>query len=159
MFTSRPEGEPTSTRPDAPRGLFLARDGTWYHDGQAIHHERLAALLHRSIARDDHGALVVTTGRDVLPFVAEDAPYVVRAIHVGDARLTLSDGSEEALAGPIYVDDDGRIRVRVKGGRFWAVLSRSAAQIVMSGVDEDGARVHLAARTFPIADAVHAWTT
>lgn len=155
----RPEGEPTTTRPDAPRGLFLARDGTWFHDGQAIHHERLSALLHRSIARDDvTRALLVTTGRDRLPFVAEDAPYVVRAIHVGDARLTLSDGTEEALVAPVHVDDDGRIRVRVKGGRFWAVLSRSAAQLVMSGVDDDGARVHLAARSFPIVDAVHTWS-
>lgn len=154
----RPEGEPTSTRPDAPRGLFLARDGTWFHDGRAIHHERLAALLHRSITRDDSGALIVTTGRDVLPFVAEDAPFVVRALHVGDARLTLSDGTEEPLSAPVYVDDDGRIRVRIKGGRFWAVLSRSAAQILMSGVDDDGARVHLAARTFPIVDTVHRWS-
>lgn len=157
VLVMRPEGEPVSTRPDAPPGLFLARDGTWYHDGQAIHHERLGALLHRSITRGDDGTLIVTTGRDVLPFVAEDAPFVVRHVHVGDARAVLSDGTEEQLVGPLHVDDDGRVRVRVKGGRFWALLSRTAAQVVMSGVDDDGARVHLAARTFEIADGTHDW--
>lgn len=137
-------------RPDAPRGLFLARDGTWFHDGQGVHHERLAALLHRSIARRDDGVLVVTTGVDVVPFVAEDAPYLVRTVRVLEATLVLSDGSEEVLASPLHVDAAGRVRVRVKGGRFWALLSRSASQVVMSGLDEHGAHVRLASATIAL---------
>lgn len=146
-------------RPDAPRGLFLARDGTWFHDGQGLHHERLAALLHRSIARAADGSLVVTTGRDLTVFVAEDAPFLVRALRSEDARLTLSDGSDEVLAGPLFIDADGRVRVRVKGGSFWALLSRAVAQQVMVGLDADGARVHVGAFAFAIDATVHGWST
>ena len=141
-------------RPDAPRGLYLARDGTWFHDGQGIHHERLAALLHRSIARGDDGALIVTTGRDVMGFEAQDAPFLVREVRMTDALLTLSDGSQETLQGPLHVDEQGRVRVRVKGGRFWALLSRAVAHLVMAGVeedvDDDGARVRLGGAAFAI---------
>ena len=114
-------------RDDAPRGLFLSRRGAWYHDGDRVKHAGLEGLLHRSIARDDAGQLLVTTGRDVLPFVAEDAPYVVRTI--ADGLLILSDASQEP-PGTFLIDDAGHIRTPVKGGRFWAVCSRSATQAV-----------------------------
>jgi hypothetical protein len=123
-------------RRDAPRGLFLSRDGAWYHDGERVRHPRLAALLHRSIARRD-GGLVVTTGRDVLPFTAEDAPFFVRTLSA-DA-LVLSDDSREPLAPRDFlIDDDGRVRCRVKSDAFWALLSRSATQILLAQLDADG---------------------
>jgi hypothetical protein len=148
----RPEGGPTSTRQDAPPGLFLARDGTWFHDGLGIHHPRLAALLHRSIARGDDGGLIVTMGRDRLSFAAEDAPYLVRALRIDDATATLSDGTEETLVGPLLVDVAGRVRVRVKNGGFWALLSRATASVVMGGLDEDGTHVIIGARALDVVE-------
>ena len=44
-MNKRPQSDLPTVRTDAPSGLFLARDGTWFHDGQAVDHERLAALL------------------------------------------------------------------------------------------------------------------
>jgi hypothetical protein len=128
-------------RADAPPGLFLSRRGAWYHDGDRVRHAGLEGLLFRSIARADDGALIVTTGRDVLPFFAEDAPFLVRTLgRAGDdLALRLSDESEEAIAlRPFVIDDRGRVRCVVKGGRFWALLSRSATQLLLELVDDLG---------------------
>lgn len=130
-------------RADAPPGLFLSRRGAWYHDGDRVRHEGLEGLLTRSIARDPGGALIVTTGRDVLPFSVEDAPFLVRTLGPrggpGDVTLVLSDGSVEDVDGrPFLMDDEGRVRCPVKDARFWALLSRSATQLLLELVDDEG---------------------
>jgi hypothetical protein len=124
-----------AVRDNAPPGLFLSRRGAWYHDGDRVKHAGLEGLLHRSIARDDAGKLLVTTGRDKLPFVAEDAPYFIRTLV--DGRLLLSDGSVDDPR-HLCIDDEGRIRASVKGGAFWALASRGAAQGLAALVDGDG---------------------
>lgn len=134
---------------DAPPGLFLSRDGAWFHDGQPVRHERLCALLSRSVARGEDGGLIVTTGRDRLPFAAEDAPLLVRTARADERsfRLVLSDESEEELSPGtrVLIDEEGRIRSPVKGGRFWALWARPAAQALFARVvDEDAPRVQVA---------------
>jgi hypothetical protein len=125
-----PRDDLEADRPDAPAGLFFSRRGNWFHDGQRVAHVRLADLLRRSVARDDAGQLIVTTGRDALPFVAEDAPLLVTSavVHDGGVRLALSDGGDDDLDGDVLVDDAGRMRTVVRGGRFWALFSRAAQQ-------------------------------
>jgi hypothetical protein len=124
-------------RADAPMGLFFSRSGAWYHDGDRIRHAGIIGLLGRSVARDDGSRLVVTTGRDVVTFVAEDAPLLVSTMARG--ALVLSDGSTEACAGRTFlIDDEGRIRCPVKDGRFWALLSRSATQLLCELLDDAG---------------------
>ncbi len=117
-------------RPDAPAGLYFSRRGNWFHDGQRVRHERLAELLCRSVARLSDDTLAVTTGRDTLPFLSEDAPLLVRAIDFGldGPTLVLSNGGRELLAGEVVVGGDGRWRMSVENGRFWALCTRSAQQ-------------------------------
>lgn len=117
-------------RPDAPAGLFFSRAGHWFHDGDRIFHVGLAGLLHRSVARaTDDDALIVTTGRDTLPFVSEDAPLLAHRVDVDDDGfvLALSNG-REARASWLALGSDHRLRASVDDGRFWALLSRSAGQ-------------------------------
>src|SRR5690348_1540174 len=114
-----------AVRKNAPPGLFLSRRGAWYHDGDRVKHAGLEGLLHRSIARDDAGKLLVTTGRDKMSFVAEDTPFFIRTLV--DGRLALSDSTVDDAA-HFCIDDDGRIRAAVKGGNFWALALRGAAQ-------------------------------
>ena len=147
-----PRDDLEDDRSDAPPGLFFSRRGNWFHDGQRIRHERLAALLSRSVDRDAGGNLVVTTGRDVLPFVAEDAPLVVRTVVVDEdgIALQLSDGSAEALAAAVVVDGAGHMRVPVRGGRFWALLSRAARQ-ALEPLFVDETRLFHAGRSWKVA--------
>lgn len=129
-------------RPDAPAGLFFSRAGHWFHDGDRIFHAGLAGLLLRSVARADDGSLIVTTGRDTLPFVSEDAPLLAQRVDV-DADgfgLSLSNG-RSARAGWLALGADHRLRAPVDDGLFWALLSRSAGQSLepLLEVDDDGA--------------------
>jgi hypothetical protein len=129
-------------RPDAPAGLFFSRAGHWFHDGDRIFHAGLAGLLHRSVARADDDALIVTTGRDTLPFVSEDAPLLAHRVEVDDEGfvLALSNG-REARAGWLALGSDHRLRAAVDDGRFWALLGRAAGQALepLLDVDDDGA--------------------
>ena len=128
-------------RDGLPEGLYLSSSGSWFHDGSRIRHERLCQLLHRCIQRGAQGELQVSTGRDTLPFVAEDAPYLVRTTReeLGVILLVLSNGNEEPLKSDskILMDSTGRIRVSVMEGQHWALLSRSATQSIVSRIKED----------------------
>lgn len=128
-------------RPDAPPGLFFSRYGHWFHDGDRILHAGLAGLLDRSVVRADDGGLIVTTGRDVLPFVAEDAPVIARRVDVtpDGLRLVLSTSTEEALSW-LGLGEDHRLRAPVAQGRLWALLSRTAGQTLepLLEIDDDG---------------------
>ena len=139
-----PRDHQEARRPDAPAGLYFSRQGHWLHDGDRLFHERLSDLLHRHVRRDDAGGLIVTTGRDAVPFVCEDCPLVVRELRfddVGDASIRLSDGTVEGLAGPIVVGADDRWRVPVRDGTFWALLHRNSTQqleALLDAGDGDG---------------------
>lgn len=118
-------------RPDAPPGLFLDDEGRWFHDGDWVRHERLCALLNRSIARNAKGDLIVTTGRDVLPFIAERTPLIAMTISESAGRpvLVLSDLSQEPLDDvTIAATESGAIFAVVKDGQFWARCARPAVQ-------------------------------
>lgn len=142
-FMRDPRDDIEDRRDDVPAGLYFSRRGNWFHDGDRIFHVGLSSLLNRSVSRNAEGGLIVTTGHDVLPFVAEDAPLVVRSVERatdGEPRLLvrLSTGEVEPLVGDVFRGDDERVRVVVGGGRFWALLSRSAAQSLEPLLDDDG---------------------
>lgn len=125
--------------------LALDRDGRWRHDDDVIRHARLCALLDRSIARDEQGALIVTTGRDRLPFTSEDAPLRVKTARRDGDRLiqVLRDDREIPLAADsaLCIDDEGRVRSRVegpRGGTFWALWERPATQALLPLLEDDG---------------------
>ncbi|MDP2344831.1 MAG: DUF1285 domain-containing protein [Deltaproteobacteria bacterium] len=152
-----PRDDLEDVRPDAPAGLYLSRRGNWFHDGERVRHERLAALLSGSIARADDGGLVVTTGRDTVAFAAEDAPLFVLSVDVdaGGITLLLSDRSREALA-DVVVGPDDRLRAPVRERRFWALFSRSAGQLLEPFVVDEGLVV--GSRTWPIRACSVDWS-
>jgi hypothetical protein len=124
-------------RTHLPRGLFLSRQGRWFHDEQAVAHEGLSRLLSRSVARGDDGTLIVTTGKDVLPFTAEDAPVIVREVHLQSRTLTTSLETATALPSTVFIDDTGRLHVAISAS-FYGLLSKSAAQVLLQNVTASG---------------------
>ena len=148
-----------STHPPLPQnpGLWLSRTGDWFHDDTPVRHVRLSNLLTRSIARDDEGGLIVTTGRDRLPFCAEDAPLLVRTVEEQGGRLLmhLSNGLIEALVPDAYlcIDEEGRLRSVVAGQTFWALWSRSATQALLALMHDSGAYVELPVGQLPLHQA------
>ncbi len=111
--------------------IVLDREGRFWHDGARVDHQALEQALRTWIARHpDDRRLILTNGYDWCYFRAEDAAFVVDAIHVepgGAVTLRLFDGSEERLdASTLSVGEGGAVYVRVKGGRFDARFSRHA---------------------------------
>jgi Protein of unknown function (DUF1285) len=140
--------------------LFLDRHGVWHEDGVAIRHARLSALLHRSIARDENNNLIVSTGKDRLPFACEDTPLLVTDIHIGKSStvLHLSNNTPVTFSDTnrVTVDDAGCLRIRV-GNQFWARVTRAAAAQLHSHLVERGTGFWLVLPTLqcPIDRAEH----
>jgi len=124
-----------------PTGLALDAAGRWFHDAQWVRHARLSRLLDESVARDASGALIVTTGRDVMPFVCEDTPLFVVTVEGPDQgpRLLLSDGRSLGLdeVRRFTIDGEGRMRLRVSLGTSaaWALAKRPAAQWLAARIE------------------------
>jgi hypothetical protein len=131
--------------PDAPGGLFLSRDGIFYQDGQRVRHARLAALLSRSIARDEAGALMVTTGRDRVRLSVEDAPFVVVRFYESQdpqapPEVLSSTGRRDPLVGAkaprLVLDQEGVLHSTVGWGPFWARWTRTAWEALFPHIKE-----------------------
>ena len=131
--------------------MWLDRNGQWFHDGQPIRHVRLSALLSASIARDGALQLIVTTGKDTLPFTAEDAPLHAKTVIRNGERLSfqLSNRTELPLENVqrILVDAEGHMRTRSHDERFWIRLLKPAAQAIMSAAVERKGRLWVPSAT------------
>jgi hypothetical protein len=114
-------------------GIRIDREGQLWHEGQTIDHPGLRAALFRWLDRLPDGRTVFRLDQVRYAYVeVEDTPLVARALRLQDAgaeaRLSLSDGSEEPLdPATLTVDGQGVLRCLARGGRLEARLSNSAA--------------------------------
>jgi hypothetical protein len=110
--------------------IRLDVDGKFWHDGERVDHPALEKALHGWIARHpDDGRFILTNGYDWTYFRVDDAPYTVRALHIGPDAVTLelSDGTEEPLApDTLRLGHADALYAKVKEGRFDARFSRHA---------------------------------
>ncbi len=162
----KPGDHPEFYRFPAPEGrsrestIVLDREGRFWHHGELVEHEKLAAAMHRWIGRHpDDGRYILENGYDWTYFTVEDVPYFVSALKFegGDVLLVLSDGTEEAWdPQATRVGEGGALYAKVKksarGGPFEARFSRHAQTALAEVlVDQGGApAVRLRDRTVPI---------
>jgi hypothetical protein len=124
-------------------GLWLDRNGQWWHEGAMVAHEGLSAALSRWLDVLDDGRYIVRFDGDRYAYVeVEDAPYVVRTIEI-DRRdgvrvyLKLSDGrTEELNYGSLRIGADNVMYCRVRG-RFPARFSRQAYYLLSALVEQE----------------------
>lgn len=126
--------------------LVLDREGMWHHQGQPVTHQRLAAALHRWLDRDDEtGRYILKAGEQWCFINVEDVPFQVLRVTIAprglntEINLELSDGSKEELSyGSLEQRRDDSLCCTVKGGRFVARFSRTAAFALGQHVELDG---------------------
>ncbi len=132
--------------------IRLDRHGRWFHDGEAVTHPGLRAALPTWIRRHPgDGRLILSNGYDWCYFTAEDTPYFVEAVTLGDpVVLRLSDGSDAPLdPATLSLDADGALRCRVKGerARFGRHAQLAMEPLLAEGdppaIDVGGRRYHL----------------
>jgi hypothetical protein len=92
--------------------IRIARDGSWYHDGDKINRQRMVKLFSTILRKDDERYFLVTPVEKVAIEV-EDAPFVAVEMTVhghGPAQVLTfrSNVDDEVMAGP-----DHRIRISV----------------------------------------------
>lgn len=120
--------------------IRLDREGRFFHDGERVDHPALERALSSWIARHpDDGRFILTNGYDWTYFQVDDAPFIVRSLHLAGERveIALSDETIEALdVETVRVGAEDALYVKVKGRRFEARFSRYAqAQLAPVLVD------------------------
>jgi len=134
--------------------IRIARDGTWYHEGEPIRREAMVRLFSTILRRDGDDYFLVTPV-EKLRIEVEDAPFIgVRLEHTGEGReqqLLVTTNVDDH----VVIDAEHRLEVerraggepapyvRVRGG-LWALLSRNVfyelAELAVQGRLDSGPR-------------------
>ena len=141
--------------------LYLNKEGRWYHEGIEITHEKTCSLFYRHLSKEGDGRYYIRIGNEIAKVAIEDAPYVVRSVHVSkdpkgtisDYKLLLSDGSQELLdPRTLFVGKRNVLYCRVKDGNHLARFSRPAYQLLCSHLqyDEENDRYWIPWREMPM---------
>jgi hypothetical protein len=122
--------------------IVLDVDGRFWHDGQLVTHPGLRRAFATWITRHpDDGRYILCNGYDWTYFRVEGTPFFVQGVRAdGESlRLTLSDGSEEALVPEsLRVGPGDALLLRVKEGLFEARFTPGAqAALVPFVVESD----------------------
>ena len=141
--------------------IAIARDGTWYHEGEAIRRQPLVNLFATVLRRDPDGYCLVTPAEKLLIEVA-DAPFVAVDMEVQgegrEARLLFSTNVDDHVVAdadhPLWVEeqDDGpRPYLEVRDG-LTALVARSVFyRLVDQAVQEgDELVVYSSGQRFPL---------
>lgn len=115
--------------------MRIARDGSWYHQGDPIQRPAMVRLFSTILRREDDGGYVLVTPAEKLSIAVEDAPFLaveLKSEGEGDTRrlafrLNTGDlvvaGANHALS---FKDDEGGPRpyLAVRAG-LEALISRA----------------------------------
>ncbi len=115
--------------------IRIARDGTWWHEGDRIEREALVRLFSTILRREEDGSYVLVTPAEKLAIEVEDAPFVaVELKSEGDGedrilafRLNTGDLIVANKDNPLILRDskDGPLPyLHVRGG-LEALIGRS----------------------------------
>ncbi|MFK7791483.1 MAG: DUF1285 domain-containing protein [Devosiaceae bacterium] len=133
--------------------IRIAADGTWYHQGGAIHRTRLAKLFSSLLRKDEDGITYLVTPKEKLAITVDDAPllavdYAAKSTPDGDVlvlRTSMGDVVEVDADHPVRfaleVGSDGLKPYVLVRGRIEALLNRSTTMDLVNDarfVDFDG---------------------
>lgn len=130
--------------------IRIARDGTWYHEGEPIRRKELVRLFSTILRRDEDGHSYLVTPAERLRIEVEDAHFLVTDVEVageGDQRrfcFTTQVG-DQVLAGPdhpLWVEESatgepspylairGRLHGRLTRALFYRLIEMTEERMV-----------------------------
>lgn len=124
--------------------IRIARDGTWYHDGDPIVRESLRNLFASILRREDDGEYYLVTPVEKWRIEVESHALIVNDVErVGDGlELTLNTGRVITVSDehPLFIDDavDNVAAVSLWHG-LTALFSRNAWYRLVELADDSGA--------------------
>lgn len=142
--------------------IRIARDGTWYHEGEPIRRKELVRLFSTILRCDEDGHSYLVTPAERLRIEVEDAHFLVTDMDVsgeGDQRrfcFTTQVG-DQAVAGPdhpLWIEENasgepapyllirGRLRGRLTRALFYHLVEQAEERMVddkqQLGIVSDG---------------------
>ncbi len=130
----------------------IARDGSWFHDGEPIRREKLAKLFSdRALWIDEDGKYWLKTPFEKYPVEVEDVPYVVVDYDVNGNGVSLRTNMDEEIelsAKSIWELRDGIPYVEVRDGLF-ARIGRSA---LYNMIEEFGEAIVINGQSFALGE-------
>ncbi|PWC32397.1 proteophosphoglycan precursor [Azospirillum sp. TSO35-2] len=139
--------------------IRIARDGTWFHNGDPIRRIELSKLFSTVLTRDDAGEYWLVTPAERGRIVVEDAPFVAVEMTVSGSgtdqvvafRTNLDHWVEAGPDHPIrvvlnaetgepapYIDVRGRLEARILRPVFYDMVERSETRRTETGESEVG---------------------
>lgn len=124
--------------------IRIAPDGTWYHEGGAIHRTRLAKLFSSLLRKDEDGVTYLVTPKEKLAIEVDDAPliavdYAAKPTPDGDVlvlRTAMDDVVEVDADHPVrFALEDGSDGIKpyvLVRGRIEALLNRSTTMALFT---------------------------
>ncbi|SDF46874.1 hypothetical protein SAMN05216241_101191 [Limimonas halophila] len=134
---SNREGVPSPASLIGTGEIYIARDGTWYHEGRPFKRTDLARLFSTILRREADGTYWLKTPVETVRVHVEDAPFVVQELQREDRegtqvlsfRTNFGDWVEAGPDHPLRIEVDAETGepgpyLRVKDG-LDALLARS----------------------------------
>ncbi|MEO1169107.1 MAG: DUF1285 domain-containing protein [Pseudomonadota bacterium] len=143
--------------------IRIARDGTWYHEGDPIERPALVRLFSTILRREPDGGHVLVTPAEKLAIEVEDAPFLAVEMKLVDDpvytqravfRLNTGDiivaGPEHSLA--LRGEDDNALPYLHVRGDLWALLARPVYYALMDhALEQDPIGITSDGVFFPLA--------
>jgi hypothetical protein len=133
-----------------PTDLRVLPDGSWQVSGLPVVHGSTLRYLKAHLQPEESGAAVVD-GAQRMPVQLDGPPFEVRSLVIdssrGEVRALLDDGSQELVADAAIGmnEETGRFEFAARGGRLRALLSRTAHEVLLAHVEEEGGSFLIAA--------------
>ena len=126
----------------------IARDGTWYHDGDSITRESLTKLFAtRALKVDEDGKYWLQTPYEKYPVEVEDVPFVIvdyEDLNFRtnlDENITLNETSNWQLR-------DGIPYIELRDG----LMARISRSVLYNLIEEHGEKITLKDKNFALGD-------
>lgn len=137
--------------------IRLDGEGRFWDGDERVEHSGMQRAFSKWIARHpDDGRYVLTNGYDWTYFTVDDVPFFVRAVQArgGALLLSLSDGSEERLQGPIWLGPREALYLCVKDGNFIARFTPGAQSALWPYVaeEQEGWVLRIGSHVVPIGE-------
>lgn len=124
----------------------IARDGTWYHEGDPIKREALAKLFSdRALWIDEAGHYFLKTPYEKYPVEVEDVPYVIVDYEGFELRTNMEE-MVELNAETRWELRDGIPYIEVRDGLF----ARIGRAVLYNMIEEFGEAIHVKGKVFPL---------
>ncbi len=127
----------------------IARDGTWYHEGDPIKRAALAKLFSdRALKVDEAGQYWLQTPFEKYPVEVEDVPFVV-VDYNGLALRTNMEDTIKLGEQSIWELRNGIPYVEVRNGLF----ARIGRSVLYNMIEEFGSEISIGDRKLPLGES------